>query len=49
MVAGDPDLATSKALIHELGRRGADVIELGAPFSIRSPTASRSRPRPSGR
>jgi len=33
IVAGDPDLATSKELIRELGRRGADIIELGVPFS----------------
>lgn len=33
IVAGDPDLQTSKELILALGRRGADVIELGVPFS----------------
>lgn len=33
IVAGDPDLATSKELIKELGLRGADIIELGVPFS----------------
>ncbi len=33
IVAGDPDLGTSKRLIVELGNRGANVIELGVPFS----------------
>jgi tryptophan synthase alpha chain len=33
IVAGDPDLATTKALILELARQDASVIELGIPFS----------------
>lgn len=33
LVAGDPDLAASLSLMHELARQGADVIELGVPFS----------------
>src|SRR5262245_57897480 len=33
ITAGDPDLNTTHALILELERRGADVIELGVPFS----------------
>lgn len=33
IVAGDPDLQTTKKLIPELARRGASVIELGVPFS----------------
>ena len=33
ITAGDPDLATSKALVLELEKRGADIIELGVPFS----------------
>jgi tryptophan synthase alpha chain len=33
IVAGDPDLATTKNLILELAARGASVIELGVPFS----------------
>lgn len=33
ITAGDPDLATTEALIHCLERAGADVIELGVPFS----------------
>lgn len=31
--AGDPSLATTKQLVVEAARRGADVIELGIPFS----------------
>ena len=33
IMAGDPDLAVTKRLIHELEKAGADIIELGAPFS----------------
>ncbi len=33
IVAGDPDLRTTKNLILVLARQGADVIELGVPFS----------------
>lgn len=33
ITAGDPDLATTEALILEMARRGADIIELGVPFS----------------
>ena len=33
VTAGDPDLETSLAIIRVLGSRGADVIELGVPFS----------------
>jgi len=33
IMAGDPDLATTKALIHEMEKAGCDIIELGAPFS----------------
>ncbi len=31
--AGDPDLASSTALLHALPEAGADVIELGMPFT----------------
>lgn len=31
--AGDPDLATTGELMHALVRGGADIIELGVPFS----------------
>jgi tryptophan synthase alpha chain len=33
IVAGDPDLATTKKLLLELARQNASVIELGIPFS----------------
>jgi len=33
VTAGDPDLATTEELIHVLVEAGADVIELGFPFS----------------
>ncbi len=33
LVAGDPDLATSAKLMHELVDCGADILELGIPFS----------------
>jgi tryptophan synthase alpha chain len=33
ITAGDPDLETTRGLIVELARAGADVIELGVPFS----------------
>ncbi len=33
ITAGDPDLATSRALLAELPAAGADIIELGMPFS----------------
>src|SRR5262245_24226559 len=33
MTAGDPDLATTESLLLALADAGADVIELGVPFS----------------
>lgn len=33
LVAGDPDFETSLEIMHELVRQGADMIELGIPFS----------------
>ncbi|MBI5478692.1 MAG: tryptophan synthase subunit alpha [Deltaproteobacteria bacterium] len=33
LTAGDPDLVTSRELVVEAWRRGADVIELGVPWS----------------
>src|SRR3990172_11020094 len=33
IAAGDPDLAATKDLIFELEAQGADIIELGIPFS----------------
>lgn len=32
-MAGDPDFATASAIVHALPAAGADVIELGMPFS----------------
>lgn len=37
VTCGDPDLATTKAIIRTLAKNGADIIELGIPFS--DPTA----------
>jgi len=33
VVAGDPDLARTKQIVRELEAQGADLIELGVPFS----------------
>jgi len=33
VVAGDPDIATTESLLVELAAAGADIIELGVPFS----------------
>ncbi len=33
VTAGDPDLATTQSLMHGLVAAGADIIELGVPFS----------------
>ncbi|MGO9658313.1 MAG: tryptophan synthase subunit alpha, partial [Acidimicrobiales bacterium] len=33
VTAGDPDLATTAMLINELVARGADLIEVGIPYS----------------
>ena len=33
ITTGDPDIATTEALILEMDRQGADLIELGLPFS----------------
>jgi tryptophan synthase alpha chain len=33
VTAGDPDLATTRALALEMAARGADILELGVPFS----------------
>jgi tryptophan synthase alpha chain len=33
LTAGDPDLATTRALLYAAARAGADLIELGVPFS----------------
>src|SRR6266513_4253320 len=33
ITAGDPDIATTERLLIELAAAGADIIELGVPFS----------------
>jgi len=33
LTAGDPDLATTSALVVEIIRRGADMVEVGIPYS----------------
>ena len=33
IMAGDPDIDTSLALLHTLAENGADIIEIGAPFT----------------
>ncbi|MBI5968856.1 MAG: tryptophan synthase subunit alpha, partial [Deltaproteobacteria bacterium] len=33
LVAGDPDLETTEALVRKMAENGADVIELGVPYS----------------
>lgn len=33
IVAGDPDMATSAAVLRECAKRGADIVELGVPYS----------------
>ena len=45
LTAGDPDLETTEALILAMAESGADVIELGVPFSdptAEGPTIQRS-------
>jgi tryptophan synthase alpha chain len=31
--AGDPDVATSKSILASLAQAGADILEVGVPFS----------------
>ncbi|SCX09016.1 tryptophan synthase, alpha chain [Nitrosomonas eutropha] len=48
ITAGDPDSATTVALMHQLTRSGVDLIELGVPFSdpmADGPTIQRSSER----
>ena len=33
LTGGDPDAGTTEALVRELARQGADIVELGIPFS----------------
>ncbi|MBQ9881824.1 MAG: tryptophan synthase subunit alpha, partial [Synergistes sp.] len=37
ITCGDPDLETTAACVREMAKKGADLIELGIPFS--DPTA----------
>jgi tryptophan synthase alpha chain len=43
ITAGDPDPATSLAIFEALPKAGADLIELGMPFTIQWPMAPPSR------
>src|SRR3989304_5044632 len=46
--AGDPSLAATRQLVLEAARRGADVVELGVPFSdplADGPVIQRASPR----
>jgi tryptophan synthase alpha chain len=48
ITAGDPDIDTTSRLIHELEKAGADLIELGVPFTdplADGPTIQRSSER----
>jgi len=36
IMAGDPDLDTTEKALLALDEAGADVIELGVPYSVRS-------------
>jgi tryptophan synthase alpha chain len=48
VTAGDPDLATTEALVPALELAGADAIELGVPFSdpmAEGPTIQRASER----
>jgi tryptophan synthase alpha chain len=33
IVAGDPSIEMTEALVHKMAESGADIIELGVPFS----------------
>ena len=33
LMAGDPDLATTSSVLMQLQREGADIVELGIPYS----------------
>ena len=48
LTAGDPDLETTEAIVLEMAQAGADIIELGVPFSdptAEGPTIQRSSTR----
>ena len=52
LTCGDPDLETTEALVKAMAEAGADLIELGIPFSdptaegpvIQAATCARSKP-----
>lgn len=44
LVAGDPDLDTTATALQRLDAIGADVIELGVPYSVRAPAPQRLLP-----
>ena len=37
IMAGDPDLETTEKALLALDEAGADIIELGVPYSVRPP------------
>ena len=37
LMAGDPDLETTKSALLALDEAGADLIELGVPYSVSAP------------
>ena len=43
LTAGDPNIEKTENYILELEKAGADLIEIGIPFSDRSPRALSSR------
>ena len=48
ITAGDPDLATTEALLPAIAEAGADLIEIGVPFSDPLGDGPRSSERTSG-
>lgn len=47
LTVGDPDVKATLDIIHELEMAGADIIELGVPYSDPSPMARSSSVLPS--
>ena len=45
VTAGDPDLETARQILADLAEAGADIIELGMPFSDPMAEGRRYRPR----
>ena len=46
VTAGDPDMKTSESIIEALAKSGADIIEVGIPFSADAIAAARPLPPP---